>query len=44
MQCNGTVAPGFEPVRQLYEQQMQTMAEENTQLCVYYRGERVVDL
>jgi CubicO group peptidase (beta-lactamase class C family) len=23
---------------------MQTMAEEHTQLCVYYRGERVVDL
>lgn len=44
MQCNGTVAPGFEPVRQLYEQQMQTMAEENTQLCVYHRGEKVVDL
>ena len=44
MQCNGTVAPGFEPVRQLYEQQMRTMAEENTQLCVYYRGEKVVDL
>ena len=23
---------------------MNTMAERNTQLCVYYRGERVVDL
>ncbi len=44
MQCNGTVAPGFESVRQLYEQQMHTMAEENTQLCVYHRGEKVVDL
>lgn len=44
MQCHGTVAPGFEPVRQLYEHQMQTLAEENTQLCVYYRGEKVVDL
>lgn len=44
MQCNGTVAPGFEPVRQLYQQQMRTMAEENTQLCVYYHGEKVVDL
>ena len=41
---NGEVAPGFEPVRQLYEQQMHTMAEENTQLCAYYRGEKVVDL
>lgn len=41
---NGTVAPGFESVEQLYQQQNRTMAEENTQLCVYYRGEKVVDL
>ncbi len=41
---NGEVAPGFESVRRLYEQQMHIMAEENTQLCAYYRGERVVDL
>jgi CubicO group peptidase (beta-lactamase class C family) len=41
---HGTVAPGFESVRQLYEHNMNTMAEENTQLCVYYRGVRVVDL
>jgi CubicO group peptidase (beta-lactamase class C family) len=40
----GTVAPGFESVKQVYEHEMQTMAEENTQLCVYYKGERVVDL
>jgi CubicO group peptidase (beta-lactamase class C family) len=38
------VAPGFESVRELYEQEMRTMAEERTQLCVYYRGERVIDL
>ncbi|MGB5325749.1 MAG: serine hydrolase domain-containing protein, partial [Pseudomonadales bacterium] len=44
LQVHGTVAPGFEPIRQLYEQQMQTMAEQSTQLCVYYRGEKVVDL
>ncbi len=44
MQCNGVVAPGFESVRRLYEQQMHTMAEESTQLCVYHRGEKVVDL
>ena len=44
--CNihGTVAPGFESVRQLYEHNMHTMAEENTQMCVYYQGEKVVDL
>lgn len=40
----GTVAPGFESVKRLYEHEMRTGAEENTQLCVYYRGERVVDL
>jgi CubicO group peptidase (beta-lactamase class C family) len=40
----GTVAPGFESVRQLYEHNMRTMAEENTQLCIYHRGEKVVDL
>ncbi|MEP5766661.1 MAG: serine hydrolase domain-containing protein [Halieaceae bacterium] len=44
MQINGTIASGFESVRQLYENQMRTMAEENTQLCVYYKGEKVVDL
>jgi CubicO group peptidase (beta-lactamase class C family) len=38
------VAPGFEPVKRVYEREMRTLAEENTQLCVYYRGERVVDL
>lgn len=41
---HGTVAPGFESVQRLYEKNMNTMAEENTQLCVYHRGEKVVDL
>jgi CubicO group peptidase (beta-lactamase class C family) len=40
----GTVAPGFESVKQLYEHNMRTLAEENTQLCVYHEGEKVVDL
>jgi hypothetical protein len=40
----GTVAPGFESIRQLYEHNMNTMAEENTQLCAYYQGKQVVDL
>jgi CubicO group peptidase (beta-lactamase class C family) len=40
----GTVAPGFESVRSLYEHNMQTWEEKNTQLCVYHRGEKVVDL
>jgi len=43
-QVQGTVAPGFESVRRLIEHDMRTLAERNTQLCVYYRGERVVDL
>ncbi len=44
VRVQGTVAPGFESVKQLYEHEMRTMAEENTQLCVYHKGERVVDL
>tara|TARA_R110002124_G_scaffold9535_3_gene48836 strand:+ start:6562 stop:7866 length:1305 start_codon:yes stop_codon:yes gene_type:complete len=40
----GSVAPGFESVKQLYEHKMRTLAENGTQLCVYYDGEKVVDL
>ena len=40
----GTVKPGFESVKQLYERELRTMAETNTQLCVYHKGECVVDL
>ena len=40
----GEVAPGFESVRSVYERETQTMAELNTQLCVYHKGEKVVDL
>ena len=40
----GSVAPGFESVKELYTCEIQTMAEKNTQLCVYYKGEKVVDL
>ena len=41
---NGTVAPGFEPIRLLYERNMRNLLERNTQLCVYFEGEKVVDL
>jgi CubicO group peptidase (beta-lactamase class C family) len=44
LRVQGTVAPGFESVRDVYEHEMRTMAEEQTQLCVYHRGQRVVDL
>ncbi len=40
----GTVAPGFESVKRLFEHNMKTSAEENAQLCVYYKGKKVVDL
>jgi CubicO group peptidase (beta-lactamase class C family) len=43
-QVHGTVAPGFEAVRERFEHDMRTMAEEHSQLCVYVKGERVVDL
>jgi CubicO group peptidase (beta-lactamase class C family) len=38
------VAPGFESVRQLYERNMLTLAEKQTQLCIYHGEEKVVDL
>jgi len=44
VQIHGTVAPGFESVKALYEQNMRTLAERQTQLCVYHKGEKVVDL
>lgn len=44
LQINGTVAPGFESVKQLFAHQMRTLAEKNAQLCAYYRGKKVVDL
>ena len=40
----GSVAPGFESVQGLFEHNMHTMAEENSQLCIYHRGNKVVDL
>jgi CubicO group peptidase (beta-lactamase class C family) len=43
-QVKGDVAHGFESVKQLFTQQMLTLAEENVQLCVYHRGKKVVDL
>lgn len=44
LKVQGTVAPGFESVRALFAREMQTSAEHHAQLCVYHRGERVVDL
>jgi len=44
IQIDGTVAAGFESVEALYRHNMQNLMERNTQLCVYHRGEKVVDL
>lgn len=44
MLVDGTAAPGFEPVKRLFEQEMHRLAEQNAQLCVYHRGEKVVDM
>ena len=44
LEVKGTVAAGFESVKQLFTKQTETLAEENVQLCVYHRGEKVVDL
>ena len=44
MLISGTVAKGFEPVRDLYENNMRNLAERNTQLCIYVGDTRVVDL
>lgn len=43
-QAHGTVAPGFESVQTLFEHNMNSMAEQNAQLCVYFQGAKVVDL
>ncbi len=44
MRVEGFVAPGFESVKSLYEHNMRSLAERNTQLCVYVGGACVVDL
>lgn len=44
VQIHGTVAPGFESVKQLYEHNMHHLAERNTQLCIFVGEQQVVDL
>ena len=44
VEIHGTTAPGFESVADLYAREMRTMLEDNTQLCIYHKGEKVVDL
>jgi len=40
----GTVAPGYQPVRQLFEENFQAGEESCAQLCVYLGEERIIDL
>ena len=40
----GTVAPGFEPVRQLFKENFLKGFEKSAQLCVYVAEEKVVDI
>jgi CubicO group peptidase (beta-lactamase class C family) len=40
----GSVAPGFESVKALFEHEMNIKAEHKAQLCVYHQGKQVVDL
>lgn len=44
MHIEGNVSPDFESVKKLFEHEMNTMAEESAQLCVYHKGKMVVDL
>ena len=44
VRIEGEVAQPFQAVRDLYERNMNNLIERNTQLCVYVRGEKVVDL
>jgi len=41
---DGSVAPGWEPVRQVFEDNFARRHEVGAAFCVYHRGEKVVDL
>jgi len=44
MAVQGHIAPGFEPVRDIFEQQFETGQNLGAGVAVYHRGELVVDL
>jgi CubicO group peptidase (beta-lactamase class C family) len=44
LEIHGTVAPGFEPVRETFEENFRRRGEIGAALCVERGGERVVDL
>ena len=39
-----SLAPGYEPVKELFERNFRNGTEEHSQLCAYVKGEKVVDL
>ena len=41
---SGNVAPGYEPVKEMFEKNFENGTEEHSQLCAYVKGEKVVDL
>ena len=41
---SGSVAPGYEPVKEMFEKNFENGTEEHSQLCAYVKGEKVVDL
>ena len=44
VQINGTVAPGYEPVKEMFTDNFRKGREESAQLCVYVGEEKVVDI
>lgn len=43
-QIFGEVSPGWEDVKTQFRAHFETGADENAQLCIYHRGQKVVDL
>lgn len=43
-ELKGTVAPGFENVRDVYADNLRYARDLTSQFCVYYKGKKVVDL
>ena len=42
--AKGTVSPGFEPVRDMFETMLRTGCDKRAQLCIYMGDDRIVDL
>ena len=42
--AEGSVSPGFEPVKEMFERMLRSGCDKCAQLCIYVGDERVVDL